>query len=217
MLIEIIPVGPFQCNCIILGDEISKKGIIIDPGDEADKILDIVKQNNLEIIQILHTHAHLDHIGATRRVHQETQAPILIHKDDLWLYENLKLQGDLFGIPTEPVKPVNQFLSDGDIQKFGEQKLITLHTPGHTPGSVSFQINEKVPVLFSGDTLFQGSIGRTDLWGGSYETILKSIENRLLPLEESTKIFPGHGPQTTLWNEKKTNPFLKDLGNKPII
>jgi len=211
MLIEVIPVGPFQCNCIILGDEATKKGIIIDPGDEAERILDIVKQNDLEITHILHTHAHLDHICATKRVHEETGAPILLHAEDQWLYENLKIQGDLFGIPTEPVAPVTTFLKDGEVISFGNATTKALHTPGHTPGSCSFEMQKiKNPLLFSGDTLFQGSIGRTDLWGGSFPTIIQSIKDRLLPLEETTRVYPGHGPVTTIWDEKKNNPFLQD-------
>ena len=210
MLIEILPVGPFQCNCIILGDEATKTGIIIDPGDEAERILDIVKQNDLTITHILHTHAHLDHIGATRKVHEETGAPIYVHQDDEWLYQNLKMQGDLFGLQTEPVVPINQYLTDGLTLAFGAHETKTIHTPGHTPGSCSFEMHkEEKPILFSGDTLFQGSIGRTDLWGGSMETILQSINNRLLPLQEDTQVYPGHGPVTTIWDEKKRNPFLQ--------
>lgn len=212
MLIEVIPVGPFQCNCIILGDEATREGVIIDPGDEAQRIMEVVRANGLKITHILHTHGHLDHIGATAAVHRETGAPILIHQEDLWLYDNLKMQGDLFGLKTEPVIPVQQFLQEGDVFVFGTQKTSTLHTPGHTPGSVTFSLDidgKPKPLLVSGDTLFQGSIGRTDLWGGSYEKIIQSIQQKLLPLHEETRVIPGHGPETTIWQEKRNNPFLQ--------
>lgn len=210
MLIETVVVGPFMCNCMILGDEKTREGVIIDPGDEPKRIMDVVRHYDLKITHILHTHAHLDHIGATRRIHEETGAPILLHKDDLWLYENLQMQGDLFGLKMEPVAKVGRFIKDQERISFGEQISVTLHTPGHTPGSVSFEMQVgKESLLFSGDTLFQGSIGRTDLWGGSYETLIDSIQKKLLPLREDTKVIPGHGGTTTIWDERKHNPFLQ--------
>jgi glyoxylase-like metal-dependent hydrolase (beta-lactamase superfamily II) len=158
----------------------------------------------------MHTHAHLDHIMATRYIKEKTNAKILLHKDDNDIYNNLKFQARIFGISTKDPLPVDIFLNDNDEIKIGE-KVITkvIHTPGHSPGSVCFYFDKyDTPLIFSGDTLFYGSIGRTDLWGGSYTTILNSIKERLFTLKEDTIVFPGHGPKTNIWNEKKYNPFF---------
>ncbi|GIW21968.1 MAG: MBL fold hydrolase [Candidatus Sericytochromatia bacterium] len=209
-LIETIVVGAFQCNCTIIADNDTKEAIIIDPGDEANKILEIVKYYNLNVKYLMHTHAHLDHIMATREIKEKTNAKIVLHKDDNEIYNNLKFQAQMFGFNAEVPLPVDIFVKENDEIKIGN-KIISkiIHTPGHSPGSICFYFDkENNPVIFSGDTLFSRSIGRTDLWGGSYSTIINSIKNKIFNLREDTIVYPGHGPKTTIWSEKKYNPFF---------
>jgi len=208
VLHKTIVVGPLQCNCVVLGCEKTKEAILIDPGDEAQKILREVGNEELRIKYILHTHAHFDHIGATERIKKATKAPACLHKSDTRLYENLPMQGRFFGFEFETPTPIEKFLEDEEILTFGEYKLQVLHTPGHSPGSICFKLLGGSEVLFSGDTLFKQSIGRTDLWGGDYDQIMKSLRERILTLDGDTHVYPGHGPDTRLGDEKKTNPFL---------
>ncbi|OHB75016.1 MAG: MBL fold metallo-hydrolase [Planctomycetes bacterium RBG_16_59_8] len=208
MIREDIVVGPFMCNCVILGCEKTREGIVIDPGDEAEEILHIVRRLDLKIKHLVHTHGHLDHIGATAQVKAETGATILLNKGDLPLYESLAKQAAMFGLGVREPAPVDLFLDDGDTISFGEHTMKVIHTPGHSPGSLCFKLDEREELLFSGDTLFQYSIGRTDLWGGSFEKIIASIKDRLLTMPDDVHVFPGHGPDTHIGAERKKNPFL---------
>lgn len=209
LTIASFPVGMLQCNCSIIACSETKEALIVDPGGDAPRILDYLKEHDLKARYLLHTHAHFDHIGATREVKAATGAQILLHPGDRFLYDNVQMQGQMFGMKLEPTVPVDQNLEDEMTLNFGNHKSITLHTPGHTPGSACFYLSDGGSFLFAGDTLFEGSIGRTDLWGGSYPDIIRSIKERLLTLDDSTTVYTGHGPQTTIWQEKKHNPFLR--------
>lgn len=206
MIFESFPVGPFQCNCMILGCEETKAAIVIDPGDESDRILDRLDRLQLKTVYLLHTHAHLDHIGATDLVRKKTGAKAGLHEDDMPLCENLPVQAALFGLPAPPTPTIDRFLKGGDSLSFGRRTAEVLHTPGHTPGSLSFYI--PTLGLMTGDTLFAGSVGRTDLWGGSYPTLIRSIQKELLSFPDETAVYPGHGPKTTIGRERGANPFL---------
>lgn len=206
--IETFPVGILQCNCSIIVCEKTKEAIIVDPGGDAPKILEKVEKKGLKVKYLLHTHAHFDHVGATAAVQEATGAKVLLHPADQWLYDHVQLQGQLFGLTVAPVPPVDQPLEDEMPIVFGACHSLTLHTPGHSPGSCCFHLLGRESYLFAGDTLFRGSIGRTDLWGGDHTQILRSIRQRLFTLDESTIVYTGHGPQTTIWQEKKYNPFL---------
>ncbi len=210
MLIETVVLGSFQCNCTIIADEKTRDALIIDPGDEPDKILEIIKHYNLNVKYMLHTHAHLDHIMGTRKVKEQTNGQILLHKDDNEIYNNLKMQGSFFGLNLQDPLKVDQFIEDNQIISLGDSiKTKVIHTPGHSPGSVCFHFDNPADnMVFSGDTLFAKSIGRTDLWGGSHPQLLKSIKDRIFSLEESTVVCPGHGSKTTIWEEKNKNPFF---------
>ncbi|HLG22616.1 MAG TPA: MBL fold metallo-hydrolase [Candidatus Manganitrophaceae bacterium] len=206
MIFELFPVGPFQCNCMIFGCDETRAAVVIDPGDEEGRILERLSQRRLKTVYLLHTHAHLDHIGATDAVRAKTGAIAGLHEDDQALCENLHVQADLFGLPTPPVPPIDLFLRQGDLLSFGKQAVEVLHTPGHTPGSLSFHIPGFG--LITGDTLFAGSVGRTDLWGGSHATLIDSIRGKLLSFPDETPVYPGHGPKTTIGRERLGNPFL---------
>ena len=213
MIVKTFPVGPLQCNCTILGDEETGEAIVIDPGDEVERITTVLKAHSLTVKQILHTHAHFDHIGGTGTLKDKTAGEISLHKEDLFLYEAMGKQAELFGLPADPeVTPIDHFLCHGDAIGFGKGRVIdVIHTPGHTPGSLTFQFRsseKEKGLLFTGDTLFMGSIGRTDLWGGDFKEIIASIRTRILPLDDKLLVIPGHGPSTTIGQERKTNPFL---------
>jgi len=208
MFIKTFPVGAFQCNCSIIADMKSGEAMIIDPGDEAEKIIESVKSNNFDVKYIIHTHAHIDHIGATKEVKNKLSGEICLHKDDSYLYENMAMQAKVLGVKMDcDVLPVSKFIEHGDeIECQGGLLAQVLFTPGHTPGSVSFLVDN---VLFSGDTLFRGSIGRTDLWGGDHNQLIASIREKLLKLPPKTIVIPGHGPQTSVGFEAKRNPFFQ--------
>lgn len=208
MIHEITVVGPFMCNCSILACEKTKEAVIIDPGDEPKRILDVVRSLGVKVKYLIHTHAHLDHIIATGDVKRETGSQVALHEGDQWLYDNLEKQARTFGFDAAPPPKIDLYIKDGDQIKFGEHSLKVIHTPGHTPGSVCFSIDGDETV-FTGDTLFCRSIGRTDLWGGSYEQILDSIRIKLLALDNDALVYPGHGPTTHIGDEKKKNPFLR--------
>ncbi len=212
-IIEIIPVGAFQCNCIILGDFETKEAIVIDPGDEVEEILDRVKKHGLRVKSIVHTHTHIDHIGGTTALQKATNGRVMLHKEDLFLYEKMDMQGAFLGLPPNKIeKPVavDEFLVDGQQLEVGKIKGMVLHTPGHTPGSCGFYFPtlDQTGILFPGDTLFAGSIGRTDLWKGDYEQEIQSIKKKYLTLPEETIVVPGHGPNTSVGREKQMNPYL---------
>lgn len=211
ILVKTFPVGSFQCNCTILADEKTGEALVIDPGDEADKILSFLQKSSLKVKYLLHTHAHLDHIGATAKTAAATSAKIGLHKDDLYLYENIAMQGKFLGLQVDPtVTPVDHYLVNGDVIEWGKSRAEVLHTPGHTPGSLTFKVDGigDKNYLFAGDTLFMGSIGRTDLWGGDFGQIMGSIKEKLLTAHDDTVVVCGHGPNTTIGRERKSNPFL---------
>ncbi len=206
MIFESFQVGALQCNCMILACEESRVSVVIDPGDHADTILGRLTHHRLKLAYLLHTHAHFDHIGATDTVHKCAGGVTALHEDDMFLCENLKLQTEFFGSDPLPTPTIERFLKHADTLSFGKYQLSVLHTPGHTPGSLSFYIPGIG--LVTGDTLFSGSIGRTDLWGGSHPTLIRSIHKELLTFPDDTHIYPGHGPRTTIGREKQFNPYL---------
>lgn len=215
-LIETFPVGPLQCNCAIVADPTSREALVVDPGDEPDRILDTLSGAGLKAVGLVHTHAHFDHVGCSALLKRITGAPILLHEGDRPLYQNLEEQGKAFGIPLDKPAIVDRLLVHGDRVACGSGALEVLHTPGHTPGSLSFRMTgDDGDILFSGDTLFRRSIGRTDLWGGSMEQILESIRGRILSLPGGLRVIPGHGPETTVAEEGRRNPFVGDPGYKP--
>jgi len=209
ILKEFFPVGPLQCNCILIACDETNEAIVIDPGDDAEKILDIAKSLDVQIKKILHTHAHFDHIGATKAIHEATNAIRYLHESDLFMYQNVAMQGSLFGITVEDPGEVEEFLQDQQEISFGNCSCQTIHTPGHSPGSCCFMFKE-AKLLSSGDTLFQQSIGRTDLWGGDLEQLKSSIREKLYCLPEDTLVIPGHGPTTEISFEKINNSFVPE-------
>jgi glyoxylase-like metal-dependent hydrolase (beta-lactamase superfamily II) len=210
-------VGSFQCNCHVLADEATREAVIIDPGDEPEIILAIVKELGVTVKALLHTHCHLDHVIGTKAVKKATGAPIHIHRGDTFLYEGLRQQfrdvrlrfGLDLGAGEEPL-PVDGFLEEGGSFAFGGQRIGVIHTPGHTPGSCCFSLEtRKERILFSGDTLFAGGVGRTDLPGGDFAQEVASIRSKLFALDDETRVLPGHGPETRIEIEKSDNPFVR--------
>jgi hydroxyacylglutathione hydrolase len=212
--IEHVVVGPIQCNCYILSEPVSKKAYIIDPGAESADLLKFLQNRNFDLQAILITHAHIDHVGGIQMLYDEFSVPVYYHNADEMLYTNLKMQAAAFGFSPVDLQARQPVAGDGTLHDnavFGTEdfRIAVLHTPGHTPGSVCFHAGgPKGETVFTGDTLFQGSIGRTDLWGGSFELIIQSIRSRLMVLDDHAHVFPGHGPATTIGEERKTNPFL---------
>ena len=247
-----IPVGILQCNCSIIGDPVTREALVIDPGDEVTRILDLIGRHRLSVKAIVSTHAHIDHVGGLSKLHQYTGAPVLMHREDLPLYQAMDMQASFLGIIPPELTDIDQLLKDGDILRWGPFEAQVIHTPGHTPGSVSLYLphdyakvatakeqsksEEKqegqeeaeeggeetelmadeapkiflpTPQLFSGDTLFAGSIGRTDLWGGSMDQIMDSLRSKLMHLPDDTIVYPGHGPVTSIGQERHLNPFLQ--------
>lgn len=209
MIHEILPVGPLQCNCSVIGDEASREAIVIDPGDDIEDVLALVRKHHLQVKQIVVTHAHIDHVGGAMKLRTATGAPILLNQNDYALLKMLDVQAAWIGMATPEKVEIDQNLTDADTVKAGSLAAQVLHTPGHTEGSVClyFPAEKK---LIAGDTLFAGSIGRTDLPGGSYEKILHSLHQRVLALPDETIVVPGHGPLTTIGEERESNPFLQE-------
>ncbi len=208
-IIETFPVGPLQCNCVIVGDERTKTAVVIDPGDEVDRIVEVLDALGLRVASIVATHGHIDHVGGFERLHRATGAPTSLHEADVPLYEELRMQAQWLGVPPPLQGTIHALLDERKGISFGDVTLDVRHTPGHSPGSVSLILPRAVPVVFSGDTLFAGSVGRTDLWGGSYEALMRSIKSALLTLPDDAIVIPGHGPATTIGAERASNPFLQ--------
>ena len=206
MIIKKLSVGPIQANCFILGCEKTKEAAVIDPGDEADRILLTLAESKLKVKYIINTHGHFDHVGANKRLKEVTGADLMIHQEDVPMLEQLTATAGSFGLSAENSPGPDKLLEDGETITFGEITLQVIHTPGHSPGGVSLYTNG---ALFVGDTLFYGSIGRTDLPGGDYGILIASIQNKLFGLGDDVTVYTGHGPETTLGYEKETNPFAK--------
>jgi hydroxyacylglutathione hydrolase len=214
---EILPVGMLQCNCSVIGDPQTREALVVDPGDEADKILAILARHRLTVKAIVSTHAHIDHVGGLCKMQQVTGAPVLMHGDDMDLYRHLDVQAAWIGLRAPDPAEVDKLLREGDTLRWGRFEASVLHTPGHTPGSISLYLAPQknknaagdAAKLLAGDTLFAGSIGRTDLWGGSLEQILRSIHQKLMVLPDETIVYPGHGGVTTIGQERAANPFLE--------
>jgi len=208
MIHEILPVGPLQCNCSIIGDEGSREAMVIDPGDDIGDVVGIVQKHNLTVKQIVITHAHIDHVGGAMKLRAATGAPILLNHNDYTLLKMLDVQADWIGVQSPGKVEIDHSLNEQDTVKAGSLIANVMHTPGHTEGSIClyFPIEKK---LIAGDTLFAGSIGRTDLPGGSFEKIMRSLHDKLLALPDETAVVPGHGPLTSIGAERGTNPFLK--------
>jgi glyoxylase-like metal-dependent hydrolase (beta-lactamase superfamily II) len=216
MIHEILPVGMLQCNCSIVGDTETREALVIDPGDDVERILELLRKHDLTVKAIVSTHAHIDHVGGLRKLHQAIGAPVFMHADDLELYNALAMQAGWLGMPVPGIAEVDRFLKEGDLLRWGPFEAQVFHTPGHTRGSLCLYLPRNAgrvvlatPQLFAGDTLFAGSIGRTDLWGGSFEDIIRSIRLKLLALPDETAVYPGHGPTTTIGQERESNPFLQ--------
>ena len=208
MIHEVFPVGPLQCNCSVIGDEESREAIVIDPGDDIENILDVLDKHGLRLAQIVITHAHIDHVGGAVRLKHATGAPILLNENDDQLLRMLDVQAAWLGMREPGPVDIDVSPDDGDKIRWGSLEASVIHTPGHTQGSICLLLSRE-KTLIAGDTLFQGSIGRTDLPGGSYENIMRSIHQKLLVLPGETVVVPGHGPTTTIEEERERNPFLR--------
>lgn len=207
MIHEIFPVGPLQCNCSVIGDESTHEAIVIDPGDNIEKVLETARKHGLTVKQIVVTHAHIDHVGGATKLKQATGAPILMNQNDAALLKMLDMQAAWIGVAPPGTVAIDHAIGDADRVQAGGVSASVLHTPGHTEGSIClyFEAENK---LIAGDTLFAGSIGRTDLPGGSYKKIMRSLHDRVLALPDETIVIPGHGEMTTIGAERASNPFL---------
>jgi len=212
MRVETLTVGMFQSNCYVVYCEEKREALIIDPGDEGARIVGFVKDERLDVKGIVNTHSHIDHVSALAEVREAFDAPVMMHEDDFFIYENLAYQGTLFGLKAPEGIKIDSFLENGENIRFGECRLQVVQTPGHSPGSISLVAPDGKPVkVFAGDTLFKGSIGRTDLYGGNYEQIIDTLRNVFLTLPDDAVVYPGHGEATTIAQEKKHNPFLMNI------
>jgi glyoxylase-like metal-dependent hydrolase (beta-lactamase superfamily II) len=209
MLHRILPVGPLQCNCSIVGDEQTREAMVIDPGDQVEDILHILREAKLQLKQIVITHAHIDHVGGAMKLKAATGAPILMNQSDYALLKMLDMQAAWVGMQPPGDVQIDEGISDGRVLQIGGIPGNVIHTPGHTEGSICLHFPQQKK-LIAGDTLFAGSIGRTDLPGGSMEKILRSLHTRVLALPDDIQVTPGHGPQTTIGEERETNPFLQE-------
>jgi hydroxyacylglutathione hydrolase len=212
MILETAAVGPFFKNGYVVGCENTRKAVFIDPGDEVEQLLAFIAAEKLDVTHILLTHAHVDHVSGVAEARRALGVPIHLHRDDLFLYDNAVRTGMMFGLTVEQPPPVDEFYEgDGPID-FGDYRVRVVHTPGHCPGGVCLAISKQgeasPPHLFVGDTLFAGSIGRTDLPGGNYDTLLSAITQKLFAFPDDSIVYSGHGPATTIGHEKRTNPFV---------
>lgn len=207
MIIKTLTVGPIMANCFIVGCEQTKTAAVIDPGDETDRILRELAASRLTLTYIINTHGHFDHVGGNRRMKEATDADLIIHGLDAPMLGSLSASAAAWGLSAEDSPPPDRTVEEGDTISFGSIVFSVIHTPGHTPGGISLHSGN---VVFVGDTLFSGSIGRTDFPGGSYETLISSIRNKLFTLDDAMRVFCGHGPETTIGREKqqRVNPFV---------
>ena len=207
MIHEILPVGPLQCNCSIVGDETTHEAMVIDPGDDIDDVQALLAKHHLQVQQIVITHAHIDHVGGAMKLRAATGAPILLNQNDYALLNMLDEQAAWIGMRSPGKVEIDSSLTTGETVAAGSHSAQILHTPGHTEGSICLYFSTEKK-LIAGDTLFAGSIGRTDLPGGSMQKILQSLHNTVLALPDETVVVPGHGPLTTIGEERESNPFL---------
>lgn len=210
MIHESLPVGPLQCNCSVLGDENSREAIVVDPGADISRISALLQKHHLTVKQIVITHAHIDHIAGAQQLKALTGAPILYNQLDLPLVKMMDEQAGWLGVATPEVPPPDLSPADNSVVSITGLSALVLYTPGHTEGSICLHLPEH-NLLLAGDTLFAGSVGRTDLPGGNTRQLLRSIQERLLPLPDKTRVLPGHGPATTIGEERQSNPFLQNL------
>ncbi len=208
MLLETLIVGPLGVNCYIVGDEETREALVIDPGGNARDILDTLRREQLKLVAIVATHAHFDHLFALSELRAATRAPFLLHADEAPVLANASIGARLFGFVFGQPAPADRLLREGDEVRVGSLAFQVIHTPGHSPGGMCLLRDR---VVFVGDTLFQSGIGRTDLPGGDYGTLMRSIRDKLLTLPDDTMVYPGHGDATTIGEEKRSNPFLQPL------
>ena len=207
MIHEILPVGPLQCNCSVIGDEAKREAMVIDPGDDIDDVLALIRKHNLQVKQIVITHAHIDHVGGAMKLRAATGAPILLNQNDYALLKMLDVQAAWIGMVSPGKVEIDRSVTTGESVSVGSLTAQVLHTPGHTEGSICLYLPAEQK-LIAGDTLFAGSIGRTDLPGGSMQKIMRSLHGTVLALPDETVVVPGHGPLTTIGDERESNPFL---------
>jgi hydroxyacylglutathione hydrolase len=212
MIVEMLIVSPFQENCYVIGDEESMTGAIIDPGDEAARIALTVERVGLEISQIIVTHSHIDHVGAVAQLVDEYMCPVLMHEEAEAMLKTVPQQAMMMGMRFGKVPTVDRHLGVDEVLEVGSLRLRSLYTPGHAPGHLAFLVEDE-GIVFSGDALFAGSVGRVDLPGGSMEVLMRSISERLLTLPDETRVLSGHGPETTIGRERVSNPFLTGGGH----
>jgi len=206
MFLERLMVGPLGVNCYIVGDDRTREVIVIDPGGNARDILDVIRQGNLRVAAMVNTHTHFDHILALTEIRDKTSAPFWIHADEAQVLASAQFGASMFGFAMAQPKPAERLLKDGELLTVGSESIKVLHTPGHTPGGICL-LGDKFVIV--GDTLFQGSIGRTDLPGGDYGALMASIRDKLMTLPDETIVYPGHGDATTIGEERRSNPFLR--------
>jgi hydroxyacylglutathione hydrolase len=214
MILETRAAGPFYKNGYLLGCEEKRDGVVIDPGDEIEDLIGLALSHGLVVRHILLTHAHVDHVAGVGRARTAFGAPVYLHRDDLPLYRTAVQQGEFFGLTVEAPPPVDRFYGECPPIRFGAYEVEASHTPGHTPGGVCLAVGQPGRTerkLFVGDTLFAGSIGRTDLPGGDHDTLIAAIRNVLFKFRDEAEVYPGHGPKTTIGQERRTNPFLAGL------
>jgi glyoxylase-like metal-dependent hydrolase (beta-lactamase superfamily II) len=204
-------VGPIQANCYVLGCERTKETAVIDPGGDVDKILMTLTKDKLRCVYIINTHGHFDHTGDNKRLKEVTGAKLVIHRADAPMILHQGSNGSMWGMEVEDSPPPDSYVEERDVITFGDISLQVLHTPGHSPGGISL-LSDKM--VFVGDTLFAGSIGRTDLPGGDYETLIRSVKEKIFPLGDDVVIYPGHGPKTTVGRERRSNPFFASGGSR---
>jgi hydroxyacylglutathione hydrolase len=207
MIHEILPVGLLQCNCSVIGDETTREAMVIDPGDEIEDVLALIEKHNLQVKQIVITHAHIDHVGGAMKLRVATGAPILLNQNDYALLKMLDVQAAWIGMKNPGKVEIDRSVGQADTVQAGSLTANVIHTPGHTEGSVCLYFPTESK-LIAGDTLFAGNIGRTDLPGGSMEKIIDSLHEKVMALPDDTLVVPGHGPLTTIGEERESNPFL---------